>query len=154
VVFELFDLFLRVGFDFFPFLEFALLRLGREVVLNLFWFRTVLGRLVVDVDLLLLDDFDPIDRNLDFFNAGFGVTESLPKVDWLFCVVAWKLFGPLFELDSFDVTETWPKLDLLFCEVAWKLFGPLFELNGFLKPNFCPLGWLLLVGLLLLAVLL
>ena len=105
-VFELFDLFLRVGFDFFPFLEFALLRLGWEVVLNIFGFRTALGRLVV-VEMPLLEDFDPIDRNLDFFDEGF------------------------------DVTESRPKLDLLFCLVAWKLFGPRFELGGFLKPNLC-----------------
>ena len=129
------------------------MRLGCEVVLNIFCFRTAFGRLVV-VDLLLLDDFDPMDRNLDFFNAGFDVTESLPKLDLLFCVVAWKLFGPLFELGSFDVTETWPKLNLLFCVLAWKLFGPLFELDGFLKPKLCPLGLFLLVGLLLLPVLL
>ena len=116
-VFELFDLFLRVGFDFFPFLEFAPFRLGCDVVLDIFGFRTALGRFVV-VDLLLLDDLEPMDRNLDFFAAGFDVTESLPKLVWLFCFVAWKLFGPLFELD------------------------------GLL--DFCPLVWLLLVGLLLL----
>ena len=110
---EFFDLFPRVDFDFFPFLEFALLRLGCEVVLNIFGFRTPLGRLVV-VGLLLLDAFDPLDWNLDFFNAGFDVTESLPKLDLLFCVVALKLFGPLFELTGFDVTETCPKLNLLF----------------------------------------
>ena len=100
-VFELFDLFLRVGFDFFPFLEFALLRLGWEVVLNIFCFRIALGRLIV-VDLLLLDDFEPMDKKLDwlFFNAGFDVTESRPKLDLLFCFVAWKLFGPRFELDG------------------------------------------------------
>ena len=122
-VFEPFDLFLRVGFDFFPFLVFPLLRLGCDVVFNMFGFRTALGRLVV-VDLLRRDDFDPMDWNLDFFDAGFDVTESLPKL---------------------------PKLDLLFGLVAWKLFGPLFELDGFLKPNVCPLGlgWLLLLGLLL-----
>lgn len=122
-VFELFDLFLRVGFDFFPFLEFGLFRLGCDVVFDIFGFRTALGRLVV-VDLLLLEDFDPTDWNLDFFDAGLDVTESLPKLEWLFCLGAWKLFGPLFEL------------------------------GGFLKPNFCPLVvWLFLVGLLLLPVL-
>ena len=82
------------------------MRLGWEVVLNIFGLRTALGRLVV-VEMPLLEDFDPIDRNLDFFDEGF------------------------------DVTERRPKLDLLFCLVAWKLFGPRFELGGFLKPNLC-----------------
>ena len=83
-IFGLFDLFLRVGFDFFPFLEFPLFRIGCDVVFNIFGFLTALGRLVV-VDLLLLEDFDLMDWNLDFFGAGLDGTESLPKLDLLFC---------------------------------------------------------------------
>ena len=115
---ELFDLGRRVGFGFFPFLEFACLRLGCDVVLNLFCFRTALGCLVV-VGTLFVADFEPIDRNFDFFNAGFDVTGKRPKL-------------------------------LLCCLVAGKLFCPLFELGGFLKPNPCPLGLLLLIDLFLL----